>query len=238
MARHERVHPRRRPRVPHLLDQQTAGSADLRRNRKPARICLQLRSWSSEFAPVTEEPTTAPSRREFLIRCAQLAVVLRGGIGALARLQSAEISAEFGRQELNLLAAAMDEVIPASDHMPSASAAGGVAYVQQLCWQYDNISKDIRAFLHVLQKASEEESSIGFADLESQRRVALMKGIDKSSAKLFSGFVAYVYEAYYTRPQVQGLLSCSIPAVPDDNDELLLAPVRKLAPSYRKCREE
>ena len=179
-----------------------------------------------------------PSRREFLIRCVQLAVAARGGIGALAQLQSVEPAAGFSREELKLLGAAMDEVIPQSNRMPSASVAGGVAYVQQLGWQYDNISKDIGAFLHVLQKASEEESSIGFADLESQRRVALMKGIEKSDVRLFSSFVAYVYEAYYTRPQVQGLLSCSIPAVNDDNDELLLAPVRKLAPLYRKCREE
>jgi hypothetical protein len=186
---------------------------------------------------VRKEPTTIPSRREFLIRCAQLAIVLRGGIGALARLQSAEPSAGFGRQELKLLAAAMDEVIPGSDRMPPASAAGGVAYFQQLGWQYDNISKDIRAFLHILQKASEEESSIGFADLESQRRVALIKGIEKSDARLFSSFVAYIYEAYYTRPQVQGLLSCSVPATPDD-DGSLLAPVRKLPRLYREVHEQ
>jgi hypothetical protein len=177
------------------------------------------------------------SRREFLIRCAQIAVAVRGGIGALARLQGAEPSAGFGRQELKLLVAAADEVIPTSDHMPSASAAGGVAYLQQLGWQYDNISKEIGAFLHLLQKASEEESSIGFADLESERRVALMKGIEKSNAKLFSSFIVYVYEAYYTRPQVQGLLSCSVPATPDD-DELLLAPVRKLARFYREVHEQ
>jgi Gluconate 2-dehydrogenase subunit 3 len=162
---------------------------------------------------------------------------VQGGIGALARLQGAELSAGFGRQELKLLAAAIDEVIPGSDRMPSASTAGGVAYVQQLGWQYENISKDIGAFLHVLQKASEEESSIGFADLEGQRRVALMKGIEKSNAKLFSSFVAYIYEAYYTRPQVQGLLSCSVPAIPED-DELLLAPVRKLARFYREVHEQ
>ncbi|HZD93090.1 MAG TPA: gluconate 2-dehydrogenase subunit 3 family protein, partial [Candidatus Sulfotelmatobacter sp.] len=138
----------------------------------------------------------------------------------------------------NLLAAAMEEVIPQSDSMPSASAAGGIAYLQQLAWQYASIAEDIGAFLHVLQQASEKEFAIRFAALESQQRVAVMKSIEKSSAKLFSGFVAYVYEAYYTRPQVQGLLSCSIPAVPDDNDELLLAPVRKLPPLYRKCREE
>jgi hypothetical protein len=184
-----------------------------------------------------KEPTTTPSRREFLIRCAQLAVALRVGIGALARLQSAEPSPGFARQELKLLAAAMDEVIPASDRMPSASAAGGVAYLQQLGWQYDSISKDIEAFLHLLQKACDEGSTIGFADLESQRRVALMKGIEKSDARLFSSFVAYTYEAYYTRPQVQGLLACSVPATAGDEDELLLAPVRKLPGLYREDRE-
>ena len=177
------------------------------------------------------------SRREFLIRCAQLVVALRGSIGALARLQGAEPSTGFGHQELKLLAAAMDEVIPESDRMPSASAAGGVAYLQQLGWQYDNISKDIEEFLHLLQKASGDESVIRFAELESQRRVAVIKGIEKSNPRLFSSFVAYVYEAYYTRPQVQGLLSCSVPATPDDN-ELLLAPVRKLARFYRDVHEQ
>jgi hypothetical protein len=179
-----------------------------------------------------------PSRREFLVRSLQLTVAMPSGISALAQLTAAKPSAEFSRDELNLLAAAMDEVIPQSDRMPSASAAGGIAYVQQLAWQYASIAEDIGAFLHVLQQASEKEFGIRFAALESQRRVALMKGIEKSNAKLFSSFVAYTYEAYYTRPQVQGLLSCSIPAVTDDNDELLLAPVRKLAPLYRKCREE
>ena len=181
---------------------------------------------------------TMPSRREFLIRCVQLAVALRAGIGALARLQSAELSPGFGRQELKLLSAAIDEVIPATDRMLSASAAGGVAYLQQLGWQYDSISKDIEAFLHLLQKACDEESSIGFADLESQRRVTLMKGIEKSDAKLVSSFVAYTYEAYYTRPQVQGLLSCSVPATAGDGDELLLAPVRKLPGLYREVHEQ
>ena len=179
-----------------------------------------------------------PSRREFLIRCVQFVVAVRGGIGALEQLQSAELSPGFGREELKLLVAAMDEIIPGSGRMPSASAAGGVAYLRQLGWQYGNISKDIGAFLRVLQKASERESSIGFAALETQRRVALMKGIEKSNAKLFSSFVAYVYEAYYTRPQVQGLLSCSIPSIPDDNDDLLLAPVRKLPRLYREVHEQ
>lgn len=202
------------------------------------RIWLQLRIWSSESAPVRKEPTTTPSRREFLIRCAQFAVAVQGGIGVLARVQSAEPSAGFGRQELKLLAAAMDAVIPQSDRMPSASAAGGVAYLQQLGWQYESIFENIRGFLRVLQQASQKEFSSEFPALEAQRQVAMLKSIEKSSAKLFSDFVRYVYEAYYTRPRVQGLLSCSIPAVPDDNDDLLLTPVRELKGLYRECHEQ
>jgi hypothetical protein len=185
-----------------------------------------------------EEPTTMPSRREFLVRCLQLAVAIPIGISALAQLRDAKRSEEFTRDELNLLAAAMDEIIPQSDGMPSASVAGGIGYLQQLGWQYDSITGEIGAFLRLLQQESQKEFGTGFAALEDERRFALMKRIEKSDPKLFSSFVTYVYEAYYTWPQVQGLLSCSIPPVAADDDESLLAPVRKLAPVYRKCHEE
>jgi Gluconate 2-dehydrogenase subunit 3 len=177
-----------------------------------------------------------PSRREFLVRCLQVTVAMPSGISALAQLVD-KPSEEFSRDELNLLAAAMDEIIPQTDGMPSASGAGGIEYLQQLGWQYESIAGEIGAFLRLLQQESQKEFGTGFAALEDERRFALMKRIEKSDPKLFSSFVTYVYEAYYTRPQVQGLLSCSIPPVAAD-DESLLAPVRKLAPLYRKCHEE
>jgi hypothetical protein len=118
-----------------------------------------------------KEPTTTPSRREFLVRCAQLAVALRAGIGALARVQSAEPSPGFGRQELKLLAAAMDEIIPQSDEMPSASAAGGVAYLEQLGWQYANVLEEIGNFLREVQQTSQKTFGIEFGALAQDRRV-------------------------------------------------------------------
>src|SRR5262249_527340 len=139
---------------------------------------------------------------------------------------------------LSLLAAAMDEIIPQSDGMPSASVTGGIGYLQQLGWQYESIAGEIGTFVRLLQQESQKEFGAGFAALEDKRRVAMMKRIEKSDPKLFSSFITYVYEAYYTRPQVHGLLSCPIPLVAADGDESLLAPVRKLAPLYRKCHEE
>jgi hypothetical protein len=191
---------------------------------------------NSKIRPLTR-PVTMPSRREFLVRCLQLTLAMPSGISALAQLMD-EPSKEFSRDGLTLLAAAMDEIIPQSDGMPSASVAGGIRYLQQLGWQYESIAGEIGAFLRLLQQESQKEFGTGFAASEDEQRFALMKRIEKSDPKLFSNFVTYVYEAYYTRPQVQGLLSCSIPPVAADDDESLLAPVRKLVPLYRKCHEE
>jgi hypothetical protein len=143
-------------------------------------------------------------------------------------------SSRLTRENLNLLAAAIDEIIPQSDEMPSASAAGGVAYLEQLGWQYTNVLEEIRDFLRVVQQTSQKELRVEFGALEQERLTAVLKDIEKSRPKLFSSFVAYVYEAYYTRPQVQGLLSCSVPSVPREDEESLLAPVQRLTRLYRE----
>jgi hypothetical protein len=181
------------------------------------------------------EETRMYSRREFLIRSAGIAVVLPSGTRLLGFLDlpTTTWAARLTRENLKLLAAAMDDIIPPGNEMPSASAAGGVAYLEQLAWQYPSVLELITEFLHVLQLAA-QKLGIEFGVVEQQRRAALLKDIEKSTPQLFSSFVAHVYEAYYTRPQVQGLLSCSVPAIPAEDDESLLAPVRKFTRLYRE----
>jgi Gluconate 2-dehydrogenase subunit 3 len=176
------------------------------------------------------------SRREFLIRSAGIAVVFPSGVRVLGFLDlpTNPPSSRLTRENLKLLAAVMDEIIPQSDEMPSASAAGGVAYLEQLGWQYTNVLEEIRDFLRVVQQTSQKELRVEFGALEQERLTAVLKDIEKSRPKLFSSFVAYVYEAYYTRPQVQGLLSCSVPSVPREDEESLLAPVQRLTRLYRE----
>jgi Gluconate 2-dehydrogenase subunit 3 len=176
------------------------------------------------------------SRREFLIRSAGIAVILPCGTRVLGFLGVPTTTSFAGltRENLKLLAAVMDEIIPQSNEMPSASAAGGVAYLEQLGWQYTNVLEEIRDFLCVVQQTSQKELGVDFGALEQQRRAAVLKDIEKSRPKLFSSFVAYVYEAYYTRPQVQGLLSCSVSLVSREDDESLLVPVQSLTRLYRE----
>jgi Gluconate 2-dehydrogenase subunit 3 len=176
------------------------------------------------------------SRREFLIRSVGFIVVLPSGVKLLGLLDHPTTGSDAGlsRDNLRLLAMAMDEIIPQSDEMPSASAAGGVAYLEQLGWQYTNVLEGIGNFLREVQQTTQKEFGIEFGALARDRRAALLKDIEKSRPKLFSSFVAYVYEAYYTRPQVQGLLSCSVSSVPPEDDESLLAPVQRLTRLYRE----
>jgi Gluconate 2-dehydrogenase subunit 3 len=176
------------------------------------------------------------SRREFLIRSAGIAVALPSGMRVLGFLDvpTTTSSAGLSRENLNLLSAVMDEIIPQSDEMPSASVAGGVAYLEQLGWQYANVLEEIRDFLRVVQQTSQKELGVEFGALEQERRTVVLKDIEKSRSKLFSSFVTYVYEAYYTRPEVQGLLSCSASSVPREDEESLLVPVQRLTRLYRE----
>ncbi len=86
------------------------------------------------------------NRREFLIRAIWLATLPRA-MRALTRHHH-ELGAppEFAVADLQMLGAAMDEIIPAGDGMPAATAAGGLQYLRYLGWQYPNIQQEISPF--------------------------------------------------------------------------------------------
>ena len=146
----------------------------------------------------------------------------------------AESSETFEAKELALLGAAMDEIIPAGDGVPSATAAGGVQYLQYLGWQYPNIKQEISRFLKALEQDSAARFGAESTKLQSNQRVQLLATVEREQRPLFSTFVGYVYESYYTRPQVLGLISCAVPFLSAEDDEELLAPVRKLTHLYRE----
>jgi hypothetical protein len=174
-------------------------------------------------------------RREFLIQSVSLAVIVpvEVQILSIAKAVAADSLDGFSPEELNFLATAMDEIVPQNDNTPSVSLSGGLMYLQELSWEYPKVLTEIKDFLRELQRDSQERFNVEFGKLESGRRAELLKSIEKSKADLFSGFVSYVYEAYYTRPKVQGLLYCATPEFSQADDELLLSPVRKLTHLYR-----
>jgi Gluconate 2-dehydrogenase subunit 3 len=174
------------------------------------------------------------NRREFLVQAMWLAV-LPGATGTLAT-QPAEVSttAEFTRIELEILASAMGEIIPAGSGMPSATGSGGLQYLRYLGWQYPDIQREISGFLKTLAQECAAQFGVIFPKLQPDQRVQLLATMEKNQAPLFSTFVSYVYEAYYTRPEVVGLIACAPPSLSTEDDETLLAPVRKRSHLYRE----
>ena len=152
------------------------------------------------------------------------------------RIQTAttRVLAGLGSDQLEVLAAAMDEIIPKGDGMPSATDAGGLEYLRYLGWQYPSIQEEIVAFLETMQQAASARFRKEFPSLQHEQRVQLLANLEKDRASGFAGFAGYVYEAYYTRPQVQGALSCSKASANADELELLLAPVRNMKRLYRE----
>jgi len=148
----------------------------------------------------------------------------------------AEQTLEFESRHLKVLAGVMDVIIPAADGMPSATAAGAVSYLANLCRQYPTIQTELRRFLDSVNRESVAKFHTEFDSRSENQRIHVLKSLEDQAATAFSAFVAYVYEAYYTRPQVLGLITCREQLEKPDELELLLAPVRAMKPSTREER--
>ncbi len=176
------------------------------------------------------------SRRGFLLRALLLAATAR--MRSLIARDEPHRTAALSDRELKLLQSALDEIIPAGEGMPSATKAGTLAYLRHLAWQHPSIADELHGSLEMLAAIVLRTQNGAFDSLPHVGRVDTLKLARTQHALAFSILVGYVYEAYYTRPQVLGLISCSSqPAEEEDRDlERLLAPVRKMENVFREVR--
>jgi hypothetical protein len=145
------------------------------------------------------------------------------------------------REQLSTLGAAMDEIIPATDGMPSARQVGGVAYLDNLCRRDGNILKSLTRSLAALEKASYGLSGKAFTQLSHAARVQALTKLEQTlPARLFTTLRDFTYEAYYTRPKVWKLIGYEFH--PTDGagptlkpfDEAVLTEMRKRPRYYRE----
>lgn len=156
-----------------------------------------------------------------------------GKVGApLAPLSSAETETLKG---------AMDEIIPAADGMPAASAVGGVEYLVRLSSQIPSIRRDLQKSLAALEALCRKKSGASFASLAHNQRIEALQALEKQpSAETFALLRDFTYEAYYTQPQIWKLIGYE--CHPTDQagprmkpfDESVLAQVKKMPKLYRE----
>lgn len=140
------------------------------------------------------------------------------------------------RQRSNLIAA-MDEIIPAGDGMPSASEAGGAAYLERVAAEDGILGNEIQNALAALRSHGAQP----FYQLDGEARVAALEKFEAEDPIRFAHFRDYVYESYYTSPLVWKLIGYTF--YPTDHpgphmqpfDDTLLADVRKRPKLYREA---
>lgn len=171
------------------------------------------------------------SRREFLSASA---------VAPLIAIET-RAAAPFSERERAILLAAMNEIIPASDGMPAASDAGGIAYLERVAAADGNVASELREAIAALNRSSEASFQRRFDQLDHATRVSALKDLEQESPIELAHLRDYVYESYYTQPAVWKLIGYEF--YPTNRpgphmkpfDDSILENVRKMSPLYREA---
>jgi hypothetical protein len=176
-------------------------------------------------------PNRKRTRREFLATSATTAAIVTS-------IQPAR-AAVFTTDERAALAAAMDEIIPATDGMPAASEVGGVDYLDRVVPSVEGLLDLFRQGLAGLDAQSRKSSGQPFVKLKRTGRVEVLSALERDS-DFFRVLRDFTYEAYYTRPEVWKRIGYESHLTADAGphmkpfDESALAQVRKRGKLYRE----
>jgi gluconate 2-dehydrogenase subunit 3-like protein len=163
------------------------------------------------------------------------------GTAALVTLIQPATAAVFTPDERATLSAAMDEIIPAADSMPSAAQVGGLEYLERVAPQLPGLLDQFRQGLAKLDAESRKRSGQPFQKLSRADRAEVLRTLERGAAPdFFRTLRDFVYEAYYTRPEVWQRIGYELH--PTDHagphmkpfDESVLAQVRKRGKRYRE----
>jgi hypothetical protein len=101
---------------------------------------------------------------------------------------------------------AMDEIIPASSKMPSASAIGGLQYVLNILEELPELVPLFIGVTDKIQNQSIEQSGGPFSRLIRNDRIAILTALEQSEPPLFKILKEFTYESYYINKEVFELI--------------------------------
>jgi len=181
------------------------------------------------------------TRRRFL-ETALAAPAVMGTAAEVADGQSVEppVSAVLDAGQRASLRAAMDEIIPAGDGMPAASAVGGIEYLERVVHKEPPIRADLHQALEALERMSEMKFHTDFSSLSPAQRFETLTEMETGMPEVFARLRDLVYESYYTQPAVWKLIGYEFHATNESGpqmkpfEESVLAKVRKMPKLYRE----
>lgn len=184
------------------------------------------------------------SRREFTKAVMSAKILLASGALSLplACVESKMIQGAhaLNSSQLNTLKLAMDEIIPTSDKMPSASTTGGVNYVLKIIEELPEIGPLFVSLIEEIELKSSAQSNSDFANLDNKERISVLTSIEQDHPELFKVLLDFTYESYYTNKKVFELIKYEPHPTGSSGpkmqafDEQLLDEVKKMPPRYTK----
>ena len=145
------------------------------------------------------------------------------------------------RQRLALRAVA-DVIVPASEGMPAAGELGAAAYLVRLAAVDTDVAKALRDAMASVERTARARHRVRFERLTAPARLAVLQEMEKSDADRFRALRDFVYEAYYTHPEVWRRLGYEFITGEgagrslEPFEEALLERVRTLPRLYREVR--
>jgi len=136
-----------------------------------------------------------PSRRSFLTGALAGTAACRRDDGARLVLTA---------QEARTLEAICDQLIP-DDQDPGAAAAGGVVFIdRQLAGPYRRHQRAYREGLAAAHAVSRKMFGKGLADLPAERRLEVVKRLERDARPFFELVLAHTMQGFYGSPRHGG----------------------------------
>ncbi len=182
------------------------------------------------------------SRRKFSKAAFSLQVLIASGtLNLLTGCITGETSKNgkiINSSQERLLQLVMDEIIPKSDKMPSASDVGGMDYILSVFTEYPDLVEGFIQILTQLEEQSKASTKEEFGNLNKQSRIEVLKTFEKARTGQFLVLQNIVYESYYINEKVWELIGYKpYPTLlPGPQmapfDESLLARVKQMSSLY------
>ncbi len=138
----------------------------------------------------------------------------------------------------DILAKALDTIIPATENMPAASDLKSVEYIYEVLAEYEDLKTLFQQILSDLNVAARKQASKGFPELDTTICTEVLKAFEAAQPQSFGVLKNFAYESYYTNPKIWGLIGYepypTLSAGPkmDPFDPALLKRVKDLPPLY------
>jgi hypothetical protein len=146
----------------------------------------------------------------------------------------------FTEAQRELLAAALNRIIPPEGPLPGAGDLGLVDFVESVVGRDTRLRRLFHDGMAQVQIAAAHREGKEFSQLSAAAQDATLQEVEASLPEFFEALVRQTYNGYYTSPRIFQLIGYSPPNPqpkgyqPELLDERLLEKQRQRAPFWRQ----